>query len=154
MLIKSYFVFLHLFEMQSSVTWCVKYVFNWGVCRWISVKHTTDHDLEHIHKHRPLVTLVDIQCFIHKSKYTIHLVQTKICSSRITFFVSMCDIVSLNLLDCTLAEIRYTGTQIPDLPVSSLGPSRDYGMSLCLEVYLWTIYPYFTTFGVTTLSFY
>ena len=48
-----------------------------------------------------------VQCFIHKSKYTIHLVQTKICSTRITFFVSMCDIVSLNFLDCTLAEIRY-----------------------------------------------
>jgi hypothetical protein len=30
------------------------------------------------------------QCFIHKSKYTIHLVQTKICSTMITFFVSMC----------------------------------------------------------------
>ena len=78
------------------------------VCRWISVKYTTDHDLEHIHKDRPLVALADIQCFIHhKFKYTIHLVQTKICSTRITFFVSMCDIVSLNLLNCTLAEIRY-----------------------------------------------
>jgi hypothetical protein len=39
-------------------------------------------------------------------------------------------------------------------PFSSFGPSRDYGMDLCLEVYLWTIYPYFTTFRVTTLSFY
>jgi hypothetical protein len=76
------------------------------------------------------------------------------CSTRITFFVSMCDIVSLNLLDCTYAEIRYTGTRIPDLPFSSFGPSRDYGMGLCLEVYLWTIYPYFTTFRVTALSFY
>ena len=37
---------------------------------------------------------------------------------------------------------------------SSFGTSRDYGMDLCLEVYLWTIYPYFTTFRVTTLSFY
>ena len=36
----------------------------------------------------------------------------------------------------------------------SFGPSRDYGMDLCLEVYLWAIYPYFTTFRVTTLSFY
>ena len=24
---------------------CQIYIFNWGVCRWISVKHTTDHDL-------------------------------------------------------------------------------------------------------------
>ena len=49
-----------------------------------------------------------------------------------------------------------TGTRIPDPPpfFSSFGPSRDYGMDLCLEVYLWTIYPYFTTFRVTTLSFY
>ena len=39
-------------------------------------------------------------------------------------------------------------------PFSSFGPSRDYGMDLCLEIYLWTIYPYFTTFRVTTLSFY
>ena len=39
-------------------------------------------------------------------------------------------------------------------PFSSFGPSRDYGMDLCLEVYLWTIYPYFTTFCVTTFSFY
>ena len=47
-----------------------------------------------------------------------------------------------------------TGTRIPDPPFSSFGPSRDYGMDLCLEVYLWAIYPYFTTFRVTTLSFY
>ena len=47
-----------------------------------------------------------------------------------------------------------TSTRIPDLPFSSFGSSRDYGMDLCLEVYLWTIYPYFTTFRVTTLSFY
>ena len=39
-------------------------------------------------------------------------------------------------------------------PFSSFGPSRGYGMDLCLEVYLWTIYPYFATFRVTTLSFY
>jgi hypothetical protein len=44
-----------------------------------------------------------------------------------------------------------TGTRIPDPPFSSRGPSRDYGMDLCMEVYL---YPYFTTFRVTTLSFY
>jgi hypothetical protein len=37
-------------------------------------------------------------------------------------------------------------------PFFSFGPSRDYGMDLCLEVYLWAIYPYFTTFRVTTLS--
>ena len=39
-----------------------------------------------------------------------------------------------------------TGTRIPDPPFSLFGPSRDYGMDLCLEVYLWTSYPYFTTF--------
>jgi hypothetical protein len=47
-----------------------------------------------------------------------------------------------------------TSTRIPNPPFSSFGPSRDYGMDLCLEVYLWTIDPYFTTFCVTTLSFY
>ena len=31
---------------------------------------------------------------------------------------------------------RATGTQIPDPHFSSFGPSRDYGMDLCLEVYL------------------
>ena len=30
----------------------------------------------------------------------------------------------------------HTGTRIPDPPFSSFGPSRDYGMDLCLEVYL------------------
>ena len=29
-----------------------------------------------------------------------------------------------------------TGTRIPDPPFSSFGPSCDYGMDLCLEVYL------------------
>ena len=29
-----------------------------------------------------------------------------------------------------------TGTRIPDPPFSSFGPSRDYGMDLCLDVYL------------------
>ena len=29
-----------------------------------------------------------------------------------------------------------TGTRIPYPPCSSFGPSRDYGMDLCLEVYL------------------
>ena len=47
-----------------------------------------------------------------------------------------------------------TGTPIPDPPFPPVGPSRDYGMNLCLEVYIWDIYPYFTTFRVTTLSFY
>jgi hypothetical protein len=49
--------------------------------------------------------------------------------------------------------LRNTDTWSPVPPFSSLGPSRDYGMDLCLEVYLWTIYPYVTTFHVTTLSF-
>jgi hypothetical protein len=56
--------------------------------------------------------------------------------------------------DNCLLNVFTTGTRIPDRPFSSFGPSRDYGMDLCLEVYLWTIYPYFTTFRVTTLSFY
>ena len=29
-----------------------------------------------------------------------------------------------------------TDTRIPNPPFSSFGPSRDYGMDLCLEVYL------------------
>ena len=33
-------------------------------------------------------------------------------------------------------QVFTTGTQIPDPPFSSFGPSRDYGMDLCLEVYL------------------
>ena len=32
--------------------------------------------------------------------------------------------------------VTITGTRIPDPPFSSFGPSRDYGMDLCLEVYL------------------
>jgi hypothetical protein len=47
-----------------------------------------------------------------------------------------------------------TGTRIPEPHFSSFGPSHDYGMDLCLEVYIWAIYPYFTTFRVKTLSFY
>ena len=31
---------------------------------------------------------------------------------------------------------QLTGTRIPDPPFSSFGPSRDFGMDLCLEVYL------------------
>jgi hypothetical protein len=31
--------------------------------------------------------------------------------------------------------VTTTGTRIPDPPFSSFGPSRDYGMDLCLEVY-------------------
>ena len=41
----------------------------------------------------------------------------------------------------------------PGLFPHLVSPSCDYGMDLCLEVYLWAIYPYFTTFCVTTLSF-
>jgi hypothetical protein len=33
-------------------------------------------------------------------------------------------------------RVDTTGTRIPDPPFSSFGPSRDYGMDLCLEVYL------------------
>ena len=29
---------------------------------------------------------------------------------------------------------QFTGTRIPDPPFSSFGPSRDYGMDLCLEL--------------------
>ena len=51
--------------------------------------------------------------------------------------------------------VRYfAGTQIPDPPFSSCGPSCDCGMDLSLEVYLWAIYQYFITFRVSTLSFY
>ena len=31
---------------------------------------------------------------------------------------------------------KSTGTRIPDPPFSSFGPSRDYGMDLCREVYI------------------
>ena len=57
---------------------------------------------------------------------------------------------------CKISQngVIHTGTQISDPPFYSFGLSRDYGMDLCLEVYLWAIYPYFTTFRVTTLSFY
>ena len=101
---------------RSTVPWCLwlsslisLYIFVYYLTFEFCWGHEVECTMEHIHKHRPLVTLADIQCFIHKTKYTctIHLVQTKICSTRITFFVSMCDIVSLNLLDCTLAEIGY-----------------------------------------------
>ena len=32
--------------------------------------------------------------------------------------------------------LKGTGTRIPNPPFSSFGPSCDYGMDLCLEVYL------------------
>jgi hypothetical protein len=35
-----------------------------------------------------------------------------------------------------LKVVIITGTRIPDPPFSSFGPSCDYGMDLCLEVYL------------------
>ena len=31
---------------------------------------------------------------------------------------------------------QHTGTRIPDPPFSLFGPSHDYDMDLCLEVYL------------------
>jgi hypothetical protein len=37
---------------------------------------------------------------------------------------------------CISQVFASTGTRIPDPPFSSFGPSRDYGMDLCLEVYL------------------
>ena len=45
------------------------------------------------------------------------------------------DDIELITNDITNA-ILSTGTRIPDPPFSSFGPSRDYGMDLCLEVYL------------------
>ena len=33
-------------------------------------------------------------------------------------------------------HIILRGTRIPDPPFSSFGPFRDYGMDLCLEVYI------------------
>jgi hypothetical protein len=82
---------------RSTVSWCLwlssnisLYIFVYYLTLEFCWGHEVECSMEHIHKHRPLVTLADIQCFIHKSKYTIHLVQTKICSTMITFFVSMC----------------------------------------------------------------
>ena len=106
---------LYLLDISSStVPWCLwlssnisLYIFVHYLTLEFCWGHEVECSMERIHKHRPLVTLADILCFIHKSKYTIHLVQAKICSTRITFFVSMCDIVSLNFLDYTLAEVRY-----------------------------------------------
>ena len=46
------------------------------------------------------------------------------------------------MIFCPLGQIGPTnfknsaGTRIPDPPFSSFGPSPDYGMDLCLEVYL------------------
>jgi hypothetical protein len=94
---------------RSTVHWCLwlssnisLYIFVYYLTLEFCWGHEVECSMEHIHKHRPLVALADIQYFIHKSKYTIHLVQTKICSTMIT-----CDIVSLNFLDFTWAEIRY-----------------------------------------------
>ena len=37
----------------------------------------------------------------------------------------------------TISKLVYpAGTRIPDPPFSSFDPSRDYGMDICLEVYL------------------
>jgi hypothetical protein len=76
---------------RSTVPWCLwlsgnislyMYIFVYKLTLEFCWEHEVECSMEHIHKHRPLVTLADIQCFIHKSKYTIHLVQTKICSAR------------------------------------------------------------------------
>ena len=68
---------------------------------------------------------------------------------------SCCLSVIRSKLKTKIINLIYTtNTRIPDPPFSSFGPSLDYGMDLCLEVYLWAIYPYFTTFRDTTLSFY
>jgi hypothetical protein len=41
------------------------------------------------------------------------------------------------ITECTrVPVVLRTGTRIPDPPFSSFGPSRDYGMDFCLEVYL------------------
>ena len=42
----------------------------------------------------------------------------------------------LRLTNYDLRVPLTTGTRIPDPPFSSFGPSLDYGMNLCLEVYL------------------
>jgi hypothetical protein len=42
-------------------------------------------------------------------------------------------------------------SQALEFPFSLFGPSRDYGVDLSLEVYLWAIYPYFITFRVTKM---
>jgi hypothetical protein len=107
----------HEVECHSQICWTSPEALSLGVCGWVAIylyiylclvfspliSCFSASDTSTV----PLVTLADIQCFIHKFKYTIHLVQTKICSTMIKFFVSVCDIVSLNLLDCTLVEIRY-----------------------------------------------
>ena len=86
---------------RSTVPWCLwlsskKYISVYYITLEFCWGHKVECWMEHIHKNRPLVTLADIQCFIHKSKYTIHLVQTKVCNTRITFFfvsTCMCNIV-------------------------------------------------------------
>jgi hypothetical protein len=45
-------------------------------------------------------------------------------------------ILSIKPNKFTHPSLILTGTQIPDPPFSSFGPSRDYGMDLCLEVYI------------------
>jgi len=76
--------------------------------------HEVECSMEHIHKHRPLVALADIQCFIHKSKYTIHfLVQTKICITRITFFLLVCVISFLWI--SWIALWQRSGTIVPHM---------------------------------------
>jgi hypothetical protein len=42
-------------------------------------------------------------------------------------------------------------TRILDPPFFSFGPSRDYGMDLSLEVYLWAIYLYFNNISAAVI---
>ena len=78
---------------RSTVLWCLwlsgnisLYIFVYYLTLEFFWGHEVECSMEHIHKQRPLVTLADIQCFIHKSKYTSHfLVQTKICITRIRY---------------------------------------------------------------------
>ena len=87
-----------------------------------------------------------------KKEVAVHL-DTKVNSSRYFISIKQCMALSVtrswvrclflqtNSINPTLIvfsvhHANTTGTRIPDPPFSSFGPSRDYGMDLCLEVYL------------------
>ena len=124
------------------------YIVSCGHLFWFTIlaQHETNGVIlciHSVHKQRELFSTSKLQDEIKTEKFELN----KFHASKKKSFLLMSFFLIIML-------VKYTGTRIPDPPFSSFGPSCDYGMDLCLEVYLWTIYPYFTTFRVTTLSFY
>ena len=54
---------------------------------------------------------------------------------RVKFDIFSCSFTPITLAKAITSTLTTASTRIPDPHFSSFGPSRDYGMDLCLEVY-------------------